>query len=244
MFEQEIPLSLYSSGYETLLGLDSSSIGGDAVAADFISTVGSVVKPLNLKPKDMKEKESSKSSLKTAYMIFGGAAVVSLALVLGSGVRYFAAVSKQHELEQDIENMSYIEKVFEENAQVNAEHQVLAEFEQNTITNNDQLGALIVQLEEELPRTMTVESLSVDENKISLNVACDVKMTAAAFLVHMQNITTLTNVAIPSMAETEDAAGNKVWKFSVLADYVGVSATTAGDATVSETTSDDAVANE
>ena len=244
MFEQEIPLSLYSSGYETLLGLDSSSIGGDAVAADFISTVGSVVKPLNLKPKDMKEKESSKSSLKTAYMIFGGVAVVSLALVLGSGVRYFAAVSKQHELEQDIENMSYIEKVFEENAQVNAEHQVLAEFEQNTITNNDQLGALIVQLEEELPRTMTVESLSVDENKISLNVACDVKMTAAAFLVHMQNITTLTNVAIPSMAETEDAAGNKVWKFSVLADYVGVSSTTAGDATVSETTSDDAVANE
>ena len=91
---------------------------------------------------------------------------------------------------------------------------------------------------------MTVESLNVDEEKISLNVSCDVKMTAAAFLVHMQNITTLTNVTIPSMTESEDAAGNKVWKFSVLADYVGTSAAAAGDATVNTTTSGDAVANQ
>ena len=242
MFGQEIPLPLWSNGYQSLLSFDKSYQATEVDAAEIVSTVGAVIKPIDIKPKDMKEKESRKTNLKTAYTVLGFAVFVALALVLVSSLRYLRAISDQREIEQGIENLSYIEEVYDLNNKVKAEYTQLAGFEERTLSYNDNLVALIEQLENELPTTMTVENLNVDEEKITMNVSCDVKMTAAAFLIHMQNITSLTNVTIPSMSEEEDATGNTIWKFSVLAYYTGAKGTSSGDATT--TTSGDAVVNE
>lgn len=244
MFEQEIPLQMAKMDYHSAMNWAKTADEKNIDATEFISTVGAVIHPIDIKPKEMKERESRKSGLKSAYLILGLSTLTAVVLVLVSSLRYLGAVSEQHNIAQGIDNLSYIEDVYDLNRNVKLEYQVLSEFEQRTISNNDYLGELIEQLEQQLPTNMTVESLSVNEANISLNVTCDVKMTAAAFLVHMQNISMLTNVTIPSMAESEDAAGNKVWRFSVLADYVGVGVTTSGDAAVNATTSGDAVVNE
>ncbi len=79
-----------------------------AKMTSFLSVIGAATSPLDIKPKEMKERDAKKNNMHMAYVILAGCALISVALVLASSIRYLMAVTEQKELKSEIRKLSYI----------------------------------------------------------------------------------------------------------------------------------------
>lgn len=222
LFAGEIPLEFVDEDYGELLGLekeDSDDAGEPLHAIGMVSVTGAAISPLQIKPKELKEKESKKSDLKSAYVILAVSALASIVLILTASLRYLSAKTEQRNLADKMEQLAYIQEIFDENARAEQKEQQYSGFDAMTVSKNEQLADLIPKLEVQLPKTATVQSLSIAGDTITLNISCDKMITAASLLMNFGEIPMLTNVTIPSVAENVDEAGNNVWQFTVMADY-------------------------
>lgn len=222
LFAGEIPLEFVDEDYGELLGLekeDSDDAGEPLHAIGMVSVTGAAISPLQIKPKELKEKESKKSDLKSAYVILAVSALASIVLILTASLRYLSAKTEQRNLADKMEQLAYIQEIFDENARAEQKEQQYSGFDAMTVSKNEQLADLIPKLEAQLPKTATVQSLSIAGDTITLNISCDKMITAASLLMNFGEIPMLTNVTIPSVAENVDEAGNNVWQFTVMADY-------------------------
>ena len=108
LFAQELPLPLQEIDFTKVIDLrsgknkaaeetvtpDAASSGmrpKAATAVGFLSVIGAAVHPIDARPKDMLVADSKKNDLHTAYVILAGAVLVSVLLILGSGVRQLLA---------------------------------------------------------------------------------------------------------------------------------------------------------
>lgn len=222
LFAGEIPLEFVDADYGEMLGLgkeESGDAGEPLYAIGMVSVTGAAISPLNVKPKELKEKESKKSDLKSAYVILAVSALASIVLILTAGLRYLFAKTEQRNLADRMEQLAYVQEIFDENARAGQKEQQYIGFDAMTVSKNEQLADLIPKLEAQLPKTATVQSLSIAGDTITLNISCDKMITAASLLMNFGEISMLTNVTIPSVAENVDEAGNNVWQFTVMADY-------------------------
>ncbi len=221
LFAGEIPVEFVDADYGEMLGLKEKSDDGSEqfYAIGMVSVTGAAIHPLDIKPKALKEKESKKSGLQSAYIILAVSALASVVLVLTASLRYLAARTEQRDLSDRMESLAYIQEIFDENAAARQKEQQFAGFDALTVTKNEQLIDLIPALEEQLPKTATVQSMSITGDTVTLNISCDKMITAASLLLNFNEIPMLTDVMIPSVAENVDEAGNNVWQFTVMANY-------------------------
>ena len=224
MFQAEIPLQFEEIDYYSLINRSKSglTLGNplETRLVSYLSVIGAAINPVKITPKEWSEKDNKKSTLQSAYVILAAVGLISVVLILVGTIRQFAAVTEQKKLDTRIAELSYVQAIYDENAEVSAKAAQFEAFDKITETQNEKLAELITSLENELPNSMTVQSVVIVEDSITLNVTCDKKLTAAQMLLNFQNIPFLGNISIPSMAESEDASGDTIWQFSVLANYV------------------------
>lgn len=224
MFMAEIPLELEQIEYGSLVHYNKSSVGTlhslSAQSVSYMSVIGAAIHPIDIKPKELKAQQEKKNNLQSAYVILAGALLISVILALTGTLRQLLAVSEQKRLEQRIAELSYIQEIYDENAAAVAEAARYTAFDDITKTKNESLSEFMKTLENELPTSMTIQSMVIVESSITLNVTADDKLAAAQLLMNLSEVPFLANISIPSMAENEDASGNTIWQFSVLADYV------------------------
>ena len=224
MFTSQIPLEVERVDYYTRMRHKKLQLSGDESltvnSESYLSVIGATVHPLKIVPKEMREVETKKNSLQSAYLIFTCSVLLSVILILIGTIRQFSAVSEQKKLEEKIAQLSYIEAIYDEYEVAAAREQQFTNFDNLTHTENEKLAELLEALENELPNSMTIKSINIEESSITLNVSCDQKVTAAQMLMNFYDIDFLGNVSIPSMAESEDESGNTHWQFSVIANYV------------------------
>lgn len=219
MFAEELPLIVDDIDYGSLLRFDRRYSGNEA-AIDFLSPIGSVIQPLPLQPREVRDREVKKTTLRIAYGAFFGSALVSVGLVATGMMRTFLATSEQNSLQRRITELSYIQQIYDENEAARMQKEAYESFDEQTKTDNERLGELIEALEKQLPTTVIVQSLMISESAITMNVTCTEKLTAAQLLLNLQEIPFLGNISIPSLTETVSETGNTEWQFSVLANYV------------------------
>lgn len=239
LFSQEMPLPLQEIDFAVLIDLkretpkveDSETVSSQEGAASvnnkpraatpvgFLSVIGAAVHPIDAKPKDLVEAASKKNSLRTSYIILAGATLVSLGLILGSSIRHLVAITQHNKLQKRIQDLSYVQDTYDEQALIQQEEGVYEGLHNQTRTKNEQLLPLITQLEENLPSEIHVESMQANNDSVTLNMVSDTKITAGQMLLNFQDVTLLTNVSIPAMQEDEDDAGNTQWNYSVNAVY-------------------------
>lgn len=220
LFADELPLTVDEMDYGSLLRFGHRFAGGDVSAVDFLTLIGSTIHPLELQPREVREKEIKRSTLRLAYIVFFGSALISLTLVGTGMLRSFLAASEQKNLQRRITELSYIQEIYDENEAVRREMEAYENFDNQTKTDNERLGELIEALEEQLPATMTVQSFSASDSTVAMSIACTEKMTAAQLLINLQEIPFLDNFTIPSLVESQDDYGNTQWQFSITASYV------------------------
>ena len=239
LFAQELPLPLQEIDFTKVIDLrsgknkaaegtvtpDAASSGTRpkaATAVGFLSVIGAAVHPIDARPKDMLVADSKKNDLHTAYVILAGAVLVSVLLILGSGVRQLLAYREHRNLTKRINDLSYVQETYDDYARVQAEEQVYEKLDLATITKNEQLYPLIAQLENELPTTIHVKNIQTDGSLVTLNMEADRKVTVGQMLLNFADVTLLENLSIPSMSEESDEdSGTVKWTYTLNAYYTG-----------------------
>ena len=130
LFAQELPLPLQEIDFTKVIDLrsgknkaaegtvtpDAASSGTRpkaATAVGFLSVIGAAVHPIDARPKDMLVADSKKNDLHTAYVILAGAVLVSVLLILGSGVRQLLAYREHRNLTKRINDLSYVQETYD-----------------------------------------------------------------------------------------------------------------------------------
>ena len=223
LVQAEIPLDAARTDYIAISSFTNPKhpdIPKDGDIISFLSVIGALTAPMDIKPQEMREQAVKKSSVRNAYIIFSAAALIAVVMVLISSLKYMFALTEQKSLEARIGQLSYIQQIFDENTAANLEKTQYQAFDEGTWTENERFAELITQLEKNLPTTASVQSIMVTESLININVTSDAKLTTAQLLMNLEEIPFLGNIAIPSMAEITDDAGNTVWQYTVSASYV------------------------
>lgn len=235
LFEFEVPLEIDNTNCLSeirLVQFDSERKAPLGGGYGLISVVGAAINPLDILPKEMMDRESKKNALHNAYVALSVIGVICIVLILAGVIRHQLALKEHRDLQKKLQELSYIEVIFEEYNAVKTEANQYKAFEDMTKTQNERMSDLISDLENWFPVPVTVQNLSIVEDSISMNITCDEKMTAAQLLMNLQEIPYLSEASIPSMTETENANGQVVWQFSINARYVEppVEETTEGNA--------------
>lgn len=186
----------------------------------FLSVIGAATNPLDIKPKEMKERDAKKNNMHMAYVILAGCALISVALVLTSSIRYLMAVTEQKELKSEIQKLSYINEIYQENTNAKNEAARYKAFDELTKTKNEMFSDLMTELENEMPKGVTVQALSISGDNITINMTSTTKLTTAQMLLNFEEIPFIDNLSIPSMVEADNISGGTVWQYTLLANYV------------------------
>ena len=230
LFAQELPLPLQVIDLKSEKnkaveeeGITTASSGRRpkaATAVGFLSVIGAAVHPIDAKPKDMLVADSKKNDLHTAYVIFVGAVLVSVLLILGSSVRQLVAYTQHRNLTKRINDLSYVQETYDDYARVQAEEQVYEKLDLATVTKNEQLYPLIEQLENALPNDVKVESIQTDADLVSINLKTDKEIAVGQMLLNFADVTLLQDLSIPSMSEEkDDESGVSTWTYTLNGYY-------------------------
>lgn len=131
----------------------------------------------------------------------------------------------QKELRARITELESVRKIYDENTYYRGQAEQYIAFDGMTKTQAEKTLQLIQDLEEKLPTTVVVESMTVTNDNVLLNMKCDEKITVAQLLLNMKELNYLTNINIPSISRetsTSEEGEETVtgWKYSMTATLI------------------------
>lgn len=220
LFGDEINMEVSEADTISMVHLAKTISRDEAAEVDFTSVMGAAIAPLNVKPKELTAKENKKNTLRVAYIAFAGSILISAGLIATGVLKYYGAVTEQARLQRRLRELEYIQKIYDENEMIKEKEAQYVDFDNMTKSDNERYLDLIHALEEQLPDTVLVQSISASENSISFSVTSPDKLTTAQMLLNFYDIPFMGNVRIPSITMTTDAVGNTIWSYSVVATYV------------------------
>jgi hypothetical protein len=209
---------------------------------EYIAVVGAAMAPVGFKSKNVTNAGGGAEALRNAQLIFGLAVIASVAMAGWSLLQYNTAQQKNDELTARKESLEYINQIYEENQQISGVKTQVDSIYSSTVAQNELLNSLVSQLEDSLPRTMTVSYLTSDDNGITMTLESKTDISIARLLMNLKALTidksvlqeldivsededfpdqipVLDNITIPSVSATEGDDGKDVYSFSVTADY-------------------------
>lgn len=187
---------------------------------EYIAAIGAAIEPVGFSLKELKNKQGRAASMRTVKIILAGSVVVAVALVAVGWFRLVGANKENENLRMEKQSLQSINQVYTENEQATKKFEDAAALHVATSTKNQNLVALIEQLQKKLPKQMQVSTLQTTEDKVTLTITTKTKISVAKMLVEFEGIDLLTNVNVASIAGAE-SENDKIdeYTFSVTADY-------------------------
>lgn len=202
---------------------------------EYIACVGAAVAPLGFKKDtDKKGKEKSKGNAKgtngavVAYALLGIGVVVGAALAVISIMRYMDVQKTNMELKAQASDLEDIIPIYNEYVSTKAEYTKVEAMYEATENRNEEMYEFLEELEEKLPSSSNVISLTSDVNGVSINMVTDTKEDAAATVQQLRSFDSLIPQMVTVSAlreETDQDTGVTSVNFTVVASYwpVGLS---------------------
>ena len=200
-FDSKINIEVEKGDYLSLIKSDKKTSSGVASgeALGLLSILGAVLEPMNITPKELADRANKRNSTKLASMVFIGAVVISAVLVAIPYVRKTKAEQHQADLKKRITELKPVQEIYSENVFYRNRYNEYATFDKASKSQAEKYYRLINDLEAKLPTMIYVKSFSGNENKVTLSMVSDTKMTVAQMLLNLKEIDYITNVSIPSM---------------------------------------------
>ena len=176
---------------------------------EYIAAIGAAIEPVGFSLKELKNKQGRAASMRTVKIILAG-----------GWFRLVGANKENENLKMEKQSLQSINQVYTENEQATKKFEDAAALHVATSTKNQNLVALIEQLQKKLPKQMQVSTLQTTEDKVTLTITTKTKISVAKMLVEFEGIDLLTNVNVASIAGAE-SENDKIdeYTFSVTADY-------------------------
>lgn len=196
---------------------------------EYIACVGAAVAPLGFKKDtDKKGKEKSKGNAKgtngavVAYALLGIGVVVGAALAVISIMRYMDVQKTNMELKAQASDLEDIIPIYNEYVATKAEYTKVEAMYEATENRNEEMYEFLEELEEKLPSSSNVISLTSDVNGVSINMVTDTKEDAAATVQQLRSFDSLIPQMVTVSAlreETDQDTGVTSVNFTVVASY-------------------------
>ncbi|MBR3510198.1 MAG: pilus assembly protein PilM [Lachnospiraceae bacterium] len=203
-FDTKINIEVEKGDYLSLLKMDKKTAGTGITSADslgLLSVLGAVLEPMEITPKELADKASKKSTTQLTTGIFLFSVLASVCLV---GFAYFQKVqaeNEQKELRDEIARLEPVKAVYDENVKYRNLSNEYVTFDNMSKTHAEKLYQLICDLEEKFPKASVGVNFSGADDSVSINIQCDVKMTAAQLIMNLKELDYIYNINIPSMKE-------------------------------------------
>lgn len=202
---------------------------------EYIACVGAAVVPLGFKKDtDKKGKEKSKGDSKSmngaflAYSLLGIGVIMGAALAAISFMRYMDVQTTNMALKAQAGTPEDIIPIYNEYVATKAEYTKVEAMYEATENRNESMYEFLEELEEKLPSSSNVVSLTSNINEVSINLITDTKEDAAAAVQQLRTFHSLMPqmVTVSALREEEDPdTGVTSINFTVVASYwpVGLS---------------------
>lgn len=202
---------------------------------EYIACVGAAVAPLGFKKDtDKKGKEKSKGDSKSmngaflAYSLLGIGVIMGAALAAISFMRYMDVQTTNMALKAQAGTLEDIIPIYNEYVATKAEYTKVEAMYEATKNRNESMYEFLEELEEKLPSSSNVVSLTSNINEVSINLITDTKEDAAAAVQQLRTFNSLMPqmVTVSALREEEDPdTGVTSINFTVVASYwpVGLS---------------------
>lgn len=202
---------------------------------EYIACVGAAVVPLGFKKDtDKKGKEKSKGDSKSmngaflAYSLLGIGVIMGAALAAISFMRYMDVQTTNMALKAQAGTLEDIIPIYNEYVATKAEYTKVEAMYEATENRNESMYEFLEELEEKLPSSSNVVSLTSNINEVSINLITDTKEDAAAAVQQLRTFHSLMPqmVTVSALREEEDPdTGVTSINFTVVASYwpVGLS---------------------
>lgn len=187
---------------------------------EYIAAIGAAIEPVGFRLKSMTAKQSQAEGMKVVRLVFAIMAVAAVVLVVVPWAQLRSAKNKNADLKDQKSQLEYINKVYKENEEAKRKYNELHTLDVGTKNNNEQLKTLLEQLEDNLPKEMSVNFLSSNAESVSMTIETKSKISVAKMLIVLEdNLTTLTNFVVPAVSKSGEEEESK-YSFTVTAQYL------------------------
>jgi type IV pilus assembly protein PilM len=201
--------------------------------AEYFTTIGAAMDPVSVDVTDKKSEKASKKSddasaalstgipLPVAILLLFICIVICVVLSAYVYITNAALKTQQNNLNTQIDQNSYIEAIVAEYNAAVADEQWVLQLDSVTTSNNENLVALIEELEEKMPTSITVLSLSASDDSISMNITVDSKSAAADVVSQLRTFSSIEaeSIAISTISDATDEYGLSTVSLSVSCNY-------------------------
>ena len=193
---------------------------------EYIACVGAAVEPLGFK-KDA-EKKGKKSGARGTNGVFAAYSLLAIGLAAGIGLaafsimRYMDVQKTNMELRAQESALTDVITIYDAYADTKADYTKVCAMYEATESRNESLYEFLEELEDKLPGSVNVVSLTSDACEVSINMNVDTKEEAAAAIQQMRTFHSLIPemVTMSSLREDEDRdTGVASINFTVTAYY-------------------------
>jgi type IV pilus assembly protein PilM len=200
--------------------------------AEYFTAVGAAMDPVSIDTNNKKAEkaakgESSSAGLDTSVSLPAAILIVFVCAVISAAISAYALITnaklaaQQKTLNAQIEAASYIEEVAAEYNAAKADESWLLQVGDVTTSPNDELVALIEELEQKMPTSIQVLTFSATDDGITMNITVDSKAAAADVISQLRTFSSIDSesIAISTIADAQDESGISTVSFSVTCSY-------------------------
>jgi hypothetical protein len=202
----------------------ANSVGG---VNAYISCIGSLVKPLDLLPEELRgvvQKKKNKRERKSDS-IKAGVIICILLSVLGVGLAGFAvfqyksAQNEQAKLEQRIQELDHVRVTAETYDNYKATEAALNQIRAYSQTHNASLVDFLKELERKMPSSLLLMSAVCDEEGVVLNIVTPGMEEADVVISQLRKFESIKHLEVSTITESNDESGLASATFSVRCAY-------------------------
>ena len=180
----------------------------DEAATNFLSNIGAVINPMNLKYDKKDEEEKVKEEGKLPWGLVVISFVAAVALIAASFTMYYLAKQERNKLSSQLNALSNVQQVEVQLSEAQTKLSAIEEFYNSTKGPNDSLLRLIKDLEKVMPKGMSIENFALsDDGTVTITGGGAGKESVAKFIQQMRDLKYVKDVKVDLINESIDVGG-------------------------------------
>ncbi len=135
-------------------------------------------------------------------------------------ISYFSLMNDKKVLEAEITSIGTIEETYNLYLSTKGQFEVLQSYYASTENDNEMAYQFLLDLEEIMPASVGITSLSVDNGSVSASMVATGKLAVADFITQIKSLPYIDSVWVPNISETTDIEGISTDVFTLSCVFV------------------------
>lgn len=182
----------------------------NAYILQYINCFGAVFDSVHFVSNAVRQKEEKKGSMTGAVLIFAGCLLISILVGGFSVMRLLQEKETNRMWTNRVQAMEPVESEFAALLEEVVNRKMLDVFDLYCDNKNNHFHALLKSMEAQCPKSFKIQSITSDEEKVTINaISTDKLLSLSALQIQLEKIDGISSVKIDSITETNEALTKK-----------------------------------